>query len=353
MQTIQTMNHFKEKLIMKTTQNRGFTLIELLTVIAIIAVLSGITLATLPGVLERARITKLRGILAQIHTSMVGYMGEHATYPPAYGFIEFKVKQEYQSSGFLPAEHNTRYFLKPYLHYLGRYGVEDLHDNFSTSFDTNEDGVIGLLEYSPIAQTSASSDYVEFPVDLYDGSRPDDMLKQEDIDSRPMVYAPVNLRQYKRAKKYWINSGDYLARTWDRTHNDLRDVRFPPAEYDAYALISGGPRYRTFGIADPEIGTSPTDPLGNELEDSPTTLSEVYHVRALRAYFLAERDLNQNGEQDLHFDSRTKRNEASIGLDGYNVNRRGSTSGPGQTTNALPDRDMPDGVGPWLHVVGE
>ena len=347
----------------KICQKQGFTLIELLTVMAIIAILSAITFTGLGRLIGKATERSMVNNINLIHTAMVQYMGDHATYPPGYGFIDFEVQQEFQYSRNLPAKQGDRYFLKPYLYYLGFSGEAaiELHDIFSIDYDSNEDELIGLLEYSPIPQTYPGSDYVEFPPDLYDGSDPDDMPDQLKAQSRPFVYAPVNLRQYKKVKKYWINTGDYLATTWDANDPLLQGVHFPPSTYDAYALIGVGPRNRTFGIVDPEIDRSvnppvlldPRDPLGNEIPISLTNLTEVYHVRALRAFFLAERDLNQNNEADFHFDARSKRKEGSFGRDiPYPVNRRGDVEGAGETDNALPDREYPDGYGPWLHVVG-
>jgi hypothetical protein len=344
---------FKEKHEMKAVRNQFSIRKEFLAFIVVVILLSVLPFFHWHPPIENARIRRLQQTFEKIEVAMMSYKDAHATYPPAYGFIDFDVADEYHRTDTIPEKDRVRYHLKPYLFYLGFYGVEDFDDPFAYSFDINEDMRLGLLEYSPIGESYKydSSGELGFPRDLYDGSVPPaDWEEQEERDSLPFVYAPVNMRQFKRAERYWINTGDYLATSWDRMHPLLKDVQFPPPRYDAYALISVGLRNRTFGIVDPEIdGASPLAPLGNERANTPETLCEVYHVRALRAFFLASRDLDQNGHLDFHFRDRIKLKEGNV--EPYEVKRTGAVTGPTSTNNRLPDREMQDGHGPWIYIV--
>ena len=67
----------------------------------------------------------------------------------------------------------------------------------------------------------------------------------------------------------------------------------------------------------------------------------VYHITALRAYFLATRDLNANGKLDFDFSARTKEGEGKLT---YTV---APTNQP--CDNKLPCA-TPDNAGPWIYV---
>jgi prepilin-type N-terminal cleavage/methylation domain-containing protein len=76
----------------KTFRLRGplssFTLIELLTVIAIIAILLGLTLAAASGVLKSAARSKARTDIQALTTALEGYKNDNGAYPivPSGGF---------------------------------------------------------------------------------------------------------------------------------------------------------------------------------------------------------------------------------------------------------------------------
>jgi prepilin-type N-terminal cleavage/methylation domain-containing protein len=65
----------------KLGQLRSFTLIELLTVIAIIAILLGLTLAAASSVLKTAARSKARTEIQALTTSLEGYKNDNGAYP--------------------------------------------------------------------------------------------------------------------------------------------------------------------------------------------------------------------------------------------------------------------------------
>ena len=292
----------------KRLQDRcsGFTLIELLTVIAIIAILASFTAITLPRVLEKAKITRAEGTMNSIDLALKTYYAAHSTYPPGYGFIEISRRDDDPNV----VGDAVYYHLKPYMSYIGLFGNPDMMDEFGSSYDTNGDDLINLMEFSPIGTKASPVDPVTFATTRYtsDNGNPADAALASEVfaqlsatTGRPFIYVPINMAQFKAAQKYWIRNNLFLAEDWDSNNRDLRNVFFPPARYDAYVLISPGPRESTFGILGG--GTGPGGRVGDETSD------EIFHVRALRAYFLATRDLNDNMILDFEYNARTKESE--------------------------------------------
>jgi len=305
---------------MSTLDRRGFTLIELLTVVAIIAILASLTAVVAPRAIERAKLRKLDGAMIQLRTAFTEYYTKNSTYPPTYGYIAPQAKDKQTLV-------DSDYFTKPYLALMQLAKIADLYDNFADSTDTNRDGNLGILEYSPIGQTDVASNKTTYQPVLYNGSAPqDEIAEQLKADGRPIVYVPVNLAQFKRARQFWVETGDVYGATWNATDPRIAGMTFPPPTYDAYVLISVGPGGSTFGVvADPPSGA------GNR---------NRYHLAALRTYFLATRDLNNNGKLDFEFEARSREDE---GLPEY-------TPG-GQTysaNNNLPDPIAPRGYGPVI-----
>ena len=91
-------------------------------------------------------------------------------------------------------------------------------------------------------------------------------------------------------------------------------------------LISLGPAGNSFGLLPDPIGTEPA--------------RDVYHITALRAYYMATRDLNANGKLDFDFRARTQQQEAGLT---YSL-------GSQPMTNELPSATMPNGFGPYIFV---
>jgi len=333
-------------------RNQGFTLIELLTVIAIISILAGLTFGALPKVLERAKMSSLENSLNQIRLTLVSYMSDHGSYPPGYGFRSWATRgmnsSQLASIGF--DSDDKLFHLWPLSAYLKLNETDDILDNFSDGYDTDRDNLLGMMEFVPIAQEDVVSGAKSYPTQLYMGSNLQGQVEQQmNLPERPFIYVPVNLRQFKAARKYWLERAAELgtnadgtndaleAKIWEYNDSRLRDVTFPPATYDAFVLISVGPGVNTNQI----LANAPISTYGGSDDER----LDLYHIAALRTYFLATRDLNVNGELDFDFVARTKRGEGSVEPYSVKTNR-----GTFTTDNDLPDPKMPRGQGPWIYV---
>ena len=315
---------------MKCARQRGFSLIELLTVIAIIAILASLIFPALSRSREKARTNRMNNAMLQIRTAMTQYYADHGTYPPGYGFVAWDTREDD------PSLHpdDVYFFLKPYMAYIGMHGLADVYDEFSetagTGYDADRDGAIGPLEFGPVGAKNIATGSYTFPTERYVGANLESEVDQQlSADRRPFIYAPVNMRQLKKARNFWISQQDWYATTWDPANPILLGVTFPPASYDAFVLIGVGPGGSSFGVA-------PNTPPGTEV-----SARDIYHLLAMRAFFLATRDLNDNGEKDFDFTARNTRGEAEMEyqVNGVSVN------------NQLPDPNAPDGYGPWIFVV--
>ena len=109
----------------------------------------------------------------------------------------------------------------------------------------------------------------------------------------------------------------------------MQGVSFPPTKYDAFVLISVGPGGSTFGLTDDPPFKASVNPRN------------LYHLAALRTYFLATRDLNANGKLDFDFNTRTKEGEGKLTYTVAPTNK--------QCDNNLPC-DTPANAGPWIYV---
>jgi len=364
---------------MRRLSSKGFTLIELLTVIAIIAILAAIIAVAAPRALERAKIASMRNDLLQLRNSLTQYYTEHLTFPPAYGYLtdnETVLDRAYGLSqqGSRPADREL-YFLKPYLSFIGLHGNTDVHDEFSESYDTElqPDGRLSRLEFSPVGTEDVATERVTFPDQLYEvgpNGEPQNLSfevqQQLEAENRPYVYLPVNLRQYRKARQFWIETQDWNADHWDPFDPDsaaLEDVQFPPPNYDAYVLLSVGPGRSSFGLLE-----EPNEIVNTVSQTDPQVqLTERYHIAALRAFYLATRDLNNNDVLDFHFPARTRENEAAqnyrVLVNGERVpvasqdclaaaaeNAQDDFTADDCFSNSLPDRQAPNGAGPWIFI---
>jgi prepilin-type N-terminal cleavage/methylation domain-containing protein len=294
---------------MRTERTAAFTLVELLVVIAIIGILFGFTAVAVPRVLERAKIAQTTSTATQLRTVLSTYYADHGSYPARYGFIN---RREQDGS--------LTYYLRPYLHQLGIYSIEGYEDPFSQGHSTagpqglpsqNPVGPafpIGLLEFFPLGTPiPGQPGQREYPQNLFlgaDGSPAgQDAERQLGEGRRAFVYLPVYSRHFDRVKAYYerpVSLEGAYARTWDPTDPRLEPFHapdfFPPPRYDAFVLLSVGPGNETGGIL--------VDPLPNEPAEA------VYHTTTMRAYYLATRDLNDNGLKDFDFLARSRQNEA-------------------------------------------
>lgn len=326
---------------MKRSRHRrsGFTLIELLTVIAIIGILFALTASTLPGILERSKIASLNGIFNQMRTVLIEYFTDNASYPPAYGYIGNKKVM------FSPPEDITiaDFVTEPYMAQLHAFGNNDLYDPFSESTDTDRNDNISSLEFSPLGQKVGVGNHEFFKDGVYlvseVGSISADVTLGREVQeqlkavSRPLVYIPVNARQVKKASEHWFALADRNGNNNGRFDDDnprpnpndqeslsiFEGMRFPPAKYDAYVLISVGPDANTRGLLFPQIGRG----FGGIYH---------YHVLGIMAYFMATRDADDNGELDFDFLARTRGDEAE------------------NTNNQLPDPNAPNAAGPIISL---
>jgi hypothetical protein len=234
-----------------------------------------------------------------------------------------------------PDQEEGYYHLRPYMSLIKSHGDVKLYDEFSTSYDSNRDGMLSLLEFGPVGHKTPQGPWVFDPgLPRYTGGADPavEITRQmTEAKQRPFIYVPVNRAQAQRCAKYWIKTGDFLANTWDPTAAELQGMSFPPAKYDVFVLIGVGPGGSTFGLVDnpPFVSTIPS--------------RDAYHIAALRTYFLATRDLNANSKLDFDFTARTREGEAKAT---YNVKTGG---GDKPCDNNLPC-DTPANTGPWIYV---
>lgn len=289
---------------MNKSRVHGFTLIELLTVIAILGILMALTVGGISRVKEKSKVVATLATLDTLSKVLDTYYTDYGSYPPAYGMIRSRSGGNYNQT------------IYPFLAVMGIYKNTEYVDTWNLgTADTDDDGVISVFEYVP-PMMKVGPDSYQFSSTLYTGGGEAVPLKEE----RSFVYIPVNKRHAQKvAKYYWelMQSGspddamDALnARVWDWNNKHLKGLRFPPSKYDSYVLLSMGPGRSTGGIL--------PLPIGNEDD-------ELYDVTALRAYYLATRDANDDGELDFDFNARRTRGQddldayseisASLGLD--------------------------------------
>jgi len=286
---------------------RGFTLIELLTVVAIIAILAAMLFIAGPRVIEMARLANLQNTCNQIRTIAVAYLASKQSLPPAYGY-------KLGTGG---------YNIKPYLAFFdNEFGNFKIYDPFGLdTYDTDQDGVLSLLEYCPIGTRDAIGNPIFLP-GLYVGpsSVPVEENLQRNAKQRPLVYIPVNLKDAEKVRDYYLllaalpdpvraRDGEY-GNCW-RPNESLAPAKnplsarivVPPRKYDAFVLISVGPNHHTGGILTP-----PPEFIA-DLNDAGIAPKDYYYYFALRAYYLATRDANKDGNLDFDYQNRVKGND--------------------------------------------
>ena len=326
---------------MDRPRERGVTLVELLVAIAIIGILASMIVVSLPRGPGRrpTKLSNLKNVQNQIRSEATAYLSFSGrdSYPPRYGYKQWNVAEG-------TTVENELYHLEPYLAHLKRAGIFDLYDPFgSDTHDTDKDGEISLLEFSPFGSQNDQFD-ITYPDTLYDGASLGGEVATQLGEHRPLVYIPVDSEQAKKVAQYFslvAEAGDveegFYARRWRPTEmfasgpNPIAGLEFPPPRYDDFVLISMGPYEDAGGLLaeDPDFMS---DLAG--ISDG----GDVYHILALRAYFLATRDVNGNGFLDFDFNARSKNKEGDpASYPGYEANN----------LNLLPDGS--NGGGPVIY----
>ena len=307
---------------MKAVRKCGFTLIELLTVIAIISILAGLTAVALPRALEKAKITDAQADMNAIRTALVQYYTENGSYPLAYGFRTwFSREMEMAGPPYDPGENpfttsdENMYCFTPYMAQIDLYEATDFYDRFAMSNDSDSDDFISRLEFSPILDESTS----DHPWTAAIYNPPSEEYECEGPE-RPYIYAPVNLSTFRRlvsAIKKSSSSDPAIEeeggmKVWNgRAWPQNADIELVTPKYDAFVLISCGPAGTTAGLAG--MGEAGEQAFRSSLvaNNDEAEASDVYQALALRTYYLATRDANDNNLPDYDFIARTREREAS------------------------------------------
>jgi len=276
--------------------NAGFTLIELLTVIAIIAILAGLTAVAVPQYLNKAKEIQTISNMKSVADALAVYSARVENkfgYPPAYGYI---LNEERDRD--VGALNDAHHVLIPYTFSVGIHGAKDVYEvlGYANSSDSNGDGALSLFEYLPIGSLNAAAGTYEFSTTLYttfntprspEPGGLDEVQAQLAPDvSRPYAYIPYNKRQLNTLTRYWLDKDirDEFGAGFDPAHPIVAGrLFFPPPEYDAFVLIGNGPGGNEGGLLS-------VDPPGTPGPDySPR---HTYHMLGLRIAFLATRDLD-------------------------------------------------------------
>ena len=344
-------------------RTHGFTLIELLVVIAIIGILAGFLAVGLPRALEAAKIAKLENNFNQIRIILTEYLIDNGTFPPAYGYLDRDAVKflrevmginiaalsladlnQYQTGNPLQLASPLRpAYTRPWMDFMGHHHNEDLYDNFSRGYDTDRNGIISRLEFSPFGElTNPATQNYRFDqipyLYIYDPDAPGPLLNEMNDqlsteNPRPISYFPINLRQFRKLSADWYRRG--AANDPRPIHqlnanglDVLASMRFPPPNYNAYVLISVGPSGNTWNML--------IDFTNSVLAEANYSPAYYYHVLGMAAYFMATRDAEDggvgDGELDFEYRARTRRAQADH---------------PG---NYLPDPKGPNAAGPIIFV---
>lgn len=296
------------------TQKRGFTLIELLVVIAIIGILASFTFVGMGAFLQRAKVARVTNTIRQIETSLVNYLTEHGSYPPAYGYLSkqaMKLSQTNRESLELSnIEHAAWFEREYYMNHLGIHGDLDNYDDFVLdTADTDYDGRTGRLEYYPPEGRNTKTverhpaDYGQPWSPQYPYAYSPTMEPDLDGEQRPLIYVPINLRQFRKVKKYWDANGGGFPDFHD-SNNPLLNMQFPPATYDAFVLISAGPVGHTQGLIYDLLEGS-----DDRLDASLYPEAYYYHIAGLATYYMLTRDIDDDGQYDFDFQARKSNGE--------------------------------------------
>lgn len=136
---------------MKVFRKKAFTLIELLTVIAVIAILSGILIPVTGGVIKQARIAASKAQLWQYVTAIESFKTEYNYYPQVYdndGLID--LTEVARSEDFIESlsgkDHSTPASYGDPISNGGNYRKIEFHSFSQSEFFVKSDGTISPNE---------------------------------------------------------------------------------------------------------------------------------------------------------------------------------------------------------------
>jgi prepilin-type N-terminal cleavage/methylation domain-containing protein len=296
----------------------GFTLIELLTVIAIIAILVGITAAVLPRVLEKGKLTRTESDFNQVRTALAQYQTEHGSLPPAYGY-----RLQQVPAGAVPLD--QIFFLESWTVRAGifqNYGLYD--ENWAENYDRNGNQQIDIMEFDPIGQENPATRRWAFDTTaIYNGANLPAEVQMQRNSIPPFAYYPVNLEQAQMygemCEAMGLPNGLTQAELDNWNSNQyLQQLlpQMPPPYYDDYVLISPGPGGPlSMGGIIPATANTLSDPYRPEGQ---VNGDDSYYINALNIFYLATRDADNNGKLDFDFRSRSREGERGVLPDGTN-----------------------------------
>lgn len=267
------------------------------TLVALIAIfISFGVFQTIPGIGGHPKLADEVVDLLAISTALHAYYVDYGTYPPGYGFS-------------LNEGSATEFCLSSYTEYIGIDGALNQYDSKSYGYDTDGDSVLSRLEFLPNLNYDANQSMPE-PA-LYSGGR----SETNSSITRPYIYIPYNAEQLRRITERILAVTDKdlrekltLGQSWTR-EIICGDVQTPfqsPPLYDGFVLMAVGRFGNSGGILVPKNGDD------NWLKDTSIDARYAYNLLALRAAYLATRDLNHNDQLDFNYLARLRENESAI-----------------------------------------
>ncbi|MCC6155749.1 MAG: hypothetical protein IT367_18420 [Candidatus Hydrogenedentes bacterium] len=250
----------------------------------------------LPGVGGHPKLADEVVDLKAISAALHAYYVDYGTYPPGYGFSLSKASA-------------SEFCRTSYTEYIGIDGAVDLYDSKSNGYDTDFDSVLSRLEYLPDLDSKSNQAMPKSA--LYAGGR----SSQESSVQRPYIYIPFNKEQLRRITEQILAASDtdlredlILGQSWTREIicGDSQAPFQPPPVYDEFVLMAVGRFGNSGGILVPLNGDDAW------LKETGIDVRYAYNLLALRAAYLATRDLNRNDKLDFHYLARVHDNESSV-----------------------------------------